>query len=249
MGRQSSIAWTEATLNLVYGCFKIDTDPLLGGCVHCYALDRVLPRMGKPAMPLGFPDLQKRIKELRSWHDVTIIFVNSLSDTFHESIPFALIERWHKEVFEAFPDKQFLLLTKRIGRAEMFYRNRPVPKNVWVGTSIGQKARLWRLDKLRQIKANNLRLYGYEPIVFGSLEPLLEDLGDFNAKGIDWLIVGGESDFHNPRPMKPEWAENVRRIAERDGAAFFFKQAGGRGGGGAGGSMLNGKEYRNWPDF
>lgn len=240
MGRTTNISWTDATLNLAYGCRKVDVDPLLGGCYKCYALDRVLPRMRKPSLPIFYPDLQKRIGELRSWKEVRIVFVNSLSDTFHEDIPFEIIEKWHREVFEAFPEKQFLLLTKRIGRAALFYRSRPVPRNVWVGCSIGQKARLKRLDVLRAVPAR---------IRFVSFEPLLEDLGEFSMSGIQWAIVGGESDLKEARPMKAEWAENVRRICERYDVAFWFKQMGGKGGSGAGGDLLNGVRYQQWPKW
>jgi len=120
----------------------------------------------------------------------------------------------------------------------VFYRSRPVPGNVWVGCSIGEKKRLWRLDQLRQVDAK---------VRFISFEPLIEDLGDFDLRGIHWAIVGGESDGKNPRPMSTAWAENIKRICQRDGVAFFFKQIGGKGGDGAGSDLLNGKRYPEHP--
>jgi protein gp37 len=122
----------------------------------------------------------------------------------------------------------------------VYYRSRPVPRNVWVGCSIGEKKRLWRLDQLRRIDAK---------VRFVSFEPLIEDLGEFSLKGIHWAIVGGESDRSNPRQMKPEWAENIRRICEGDGVTFFFKQMGGKGGNNTGGDLLNGIRYQDYPDF
>jgi protein gp37 len=183
-------------------------------------------------------DIAKREKELNSWPpEKRLVFVNDMTDTFGEFYSFDLIEKWH-QLFERHPEREFQLLTKRIGRAMVFYRSRPVPRNVWVGCSIGEKKRLRRLDQLRQIDAK---------VRFVSFEPLLEDLGDFDLKGIQWAIVGGESDLKNPRPMNTEWADNLGRICERDDVSFFFKQMGGRGGDGAGGKLLLGKEYVNYP--
>ena len=132
----------------------------------------------------------------------------------------------------------FQILTKRPGRARNFFRDRKVPDNCWMGVSVGMAAAKSRIDTLREIDAR---------VKFLSCEPLIEDLGELNLDGIHWVIVGGESDYKAPRPMKPEWAENVRRICQRDGVAFFFKQNGGRGGGGAGGDLLNGVRYQEWP--
>jgi protein gp37 len=183
-------------------------------------------------------NLAKREKELNSWPpEKELIFVNAMTDTFGEFYSFDLIEKWH-QFFERHPEREFQLLTKRIGRAMVFYRSRPVPRNVWVGCSIGQRSRLRRLDQLRQIDAK---------VRFVSFEPLIEDLGEFSLEGVQWAIVGGESDRSNPRPMKPEWAANIRRICERDGVAFFFKQMGGRGGDRVGGNLLNGICYQTFP--
>jgi protein gp37 len=238
MGRDTSIAWADSTLNLAWGCTKVDRGEL-GGCTKCYMF-RLSRQWSIDPEKVKLFDVDKIRKKVNSWPVYKrIIFVNSMSDTFHEKIPFETIELWHK-LFESFPARNFLLLTKRIGRAMVFYRQRAegVPVNVWVGTSIGQRNRLWRLDQLRQIPAR---------VRFVSFEPLLEDLGDFSLEGIQWAIVGGESDYENPRPMNPEWAESIRRICQRDGVSFFFKQLGGKGGDGAGGDLLNGNRYQEWP--
>ena len=238
MGHNTAISWTQATRNLVMGCRKVDTDPLTGACVNCY-IYRNMPQYGMNPDVLTYMNLEKAKSDLRAWKDVRLIFLNDYSDTFHEDIPFKTILRWHREIIEANPDKEFQLLTKRIGRAMMFYRKyyTVVPRNIWIGTTIGARNRLFRLKQLVEISAK---------IRWVSFEPLLEDLGEFSLKGIQWAVVGGESG-HNPRPMRAEWAENIRRIAERDGVAFYFKQLGGEGGNGAGGNLLEGREYMEMP--
>ena len=234
IGKDTSIAWTDATLNFGWGCRKVDQ-----ACQNCYMF-RLSKGWGIDPTKVRLFDIAKREKELNSWPaEKRLVFVNDMTDTFGEFYPFELIAEWHS-LFERHPEREFQLLTKRIGRAMVFYRDhwgRP-PRNVWVGCSIGERSRLWRLDQLRQIDAK---------VKFVSFEPLIEDLGEFSLSGISWAIVGGESDRSNPRPMKPEWAENIRRICERDGVAFFFKQMGGRGGDSAGGDYLHGTRYRQMP--
>ena len=232
MGKDTSIAWCDATLNFGWGCRKVDS-----ACVNCYMF-RLSKGWGINPEQVRTFDIKKREKEMNKWPpEKKLIFVNDMTDTFGEFYSFDLIEKWHK-LFERHPDREFQLLTKRIGRAMVFYRSRPVPRNVWIGCTIGEKKRLWRLDQLRQIDAK---------VRFVSFEPLIEDLGDFDLRGIQWGIVGGESDLKNPRPMKPEWAESIRKICERDRVAFFFKQMGGKGSDGAGGDLLNGFGFRSFP--
>jgi len=175
--------------------------------------------------------LENAVKEFKKWAkdpSIVKVFLNNYSDTFHEDIPDGKIDLWHKEIIEAFPQFQFQLLTKRIGRAMLYYRKKGhIPDNVWMGCTIGAKDRLWRLNQLRQIDAK---------IRWVSFEPLLDDLGDFDLRGIKWAVVGGESGF-TPRPMELEWVKNVQRICARDGVAYFFKQRGGRGFDNAGGNI------------
>jgi protein gp37 len=170
-----------------------------------------------------------------------VIFVNSMSDTFHDDFDFKLIESWY-ELFKTYPDVQFQILTKRIERARTFFQTYQNPSNCWIGTSIGTKRALKRLDSLKQINAK---------IRFVSFEPLLEDLGEIDLHGIQWAIVGGESDFTNPRPFKSEWAESIRIQCERLSIPFFFKQNGGDKStyvdGVYGGNLLNGVLYHQMP--
>lgn len=232
IGKDTSIAWTDATLNFGWGCRKVDA-----ACQNCYMF-RLSRGWGKNPEQIRLFDIQRREKELNSWpEEKRLVFVNDMTDTFGEFYSFDQIEKWHL-LFERHPEREFQLLTKRIGRAMLFYRSRPVPRNVWVGCSIGEMKRLRRLDQLRKIDAK---------VRFVSFEPLIEDLGEFSLEGIQWAIVGGESDRQHPRPMDPEWAENVRSICIRDGVAFFFKQHGGKGGNGAGGELLNGSPYHQYP--
>jgi protein gp37 len=230
MGKDTSIAWTDATLNFGWGCRKVDST-----CSNCYMF-RLSKTWGIDPTQIRTFDIGKREKELNSWPaSKHLIFVMDMSDIFGEFYSYELIAEWH-HLFERHPDREFQLLTKRVGRALVFYRDywgKP-PRNVWVGCSIGEKKRLWRLDQLRQIDAE---------VRFVSFEPLIEDLGEFSLNGVNWAIVGGESDLKNPRPMRPEWAESIRRICERDGVPFFFKQMGGKGGDNAGGDLLNGVRY------
>ena len=240
MGTDTTIAWTDATLNLVYGCRRVDNNANNGACYNCYIF-RNLPKYGVNPDALTYLSVKNARKKLKAWSkdpSIRRIFPNNYSDGFHEDIPFSTIDVWHEHLFEAFPNFQFQMLTKRIGRAMLYYRRKGyVPDNVWVGTTIGARDRLKRLEQLRQIDAR---------IRWVSAEPLLEDLGEFSLDGIQWVVVGGESGFH-PRPMEPEWAENVIRIARRDGAVPFFKQIGGKGFDGAGGCVLNGREIKEWP--
>jgi protein gp37 len=200
---------------------------------------RLSKRWGKDPTQIRTFDITNREREMNSWPpQKRLIFVNDMTDTFGEFYSFELIEHWH-QLFERHPEREFQLLTKRIGRAMLFYRQRGrVPRNVWIGCTIGEKKRLRRLEQLCQIDAK---------VRFVSFEPLVEDLGDFDLKGVHWAIVGGESDLVNPRRMNPDWALNIQRICRRDGVAFFFKQMGGKGGDGAGGNLLDGRKCQEYP--
>lgn len=119
-----------------------------------------------------------------------------------------------------------------------YLTTRQLPDNCWLGVSVGVKSSLPRIDIIRS---------AYASIRFVSFEPLLEDMGEINLQGIDWVIIGGESDFKAPRAMKPEWAENIIKQAKAQGAAVWFKQMGGLGSGGAGGDMLKGRQIHEMP--
>lgn len=203
------------TWNPVTGCTKVSP-----GCKHCYAetLAKRLRAMHAPGYERGFAvTLQyARLEQPLSRRKPTMYFVNSMSDLFHESVPFAYIDRV-VETIRLTPHHTYQILTKRAPRMARYFASRTCPDNAWLGVSVeNRKYGLPRIDQLRSIDAR---------VRFLSVEPLLEDLGAINLSGIQWVIVGGESG-KKARPMRPEWAENVRREAERAGVAFFFKQWG-----------------------
>lgn len=215
MSTQSRIEWTEMTWNPTVGCTKISP-----GCKNCYAesMARRLQAMGMREYENGFrltivPD---RLSEPLERRKPTIYFVNSMSDLFHEKIPFEYIQRVF-DVMARAPQHTFQVLTKRASRMAEFCRIIAVPANVWLGVSVeNRKHGLPRIPILRGISAH---------VRFLSVEPLLEDLGNFDLSGIHWVIVGGESG-KKARPMKPEWVENVKHQCDEAGVAFFFKQWG-----------------------
>ncbi|HXG06432.1 MAG TPA: DUF5131 family protein [Nitrososphaera sp.] len=234
MGRTTSIAWTDSTFNFVMGCTKVSP-----GCKKCY-MYRYLRFTGrdpyalyftKQGQPAGLLDRLDRLGER--------IFVNPFSDTFHKDIPDAEIERW-LDAFAHLPNHQFQILTKRAERMAKFFETHSCPENVWLGVSVENQDYLWRIDYLRRISCN---------IRFVSFEPLLGEITEPNLKDIHWIIIGGESDYKNPRPMNPEWAQRLIHYAKSNypGCAVFFKQMGGMGGDGAGGGVLNGMMYNDLP--
>jgi protein gp37 len=215
MANGSSIEWTESTWNPVTGCSKISP-----GCKHCYAerLAKRLQAMGQPNYARGFElELQEHMLEIPlRWTKPQTIFVNSMSDLFHDDVPVEYIQRvfdvmrhadWHR----------FQVLTKRADRLLELDRDIDWTPNIWMGVSVESKKYLDRMDKLRKTSA---------PIKFLSIEPLLEDLGEFDLAGIDWVIVGGESG-PGARPMNPEWVRNLRNLCLATDIPFFFKQWGG----------------------
>lgn len=215
MGENTLIEWADSTLGLAWGCTKVSKE-----CQNCYAeeLSKVFGRdFLKPT-----PRMQdKIIADLNKIYakKARIVFVNSMTDTYHKDYDFDLIASWFDLLFN-FQEQEFLILTKRIERAVEFHKTYSVPKNCWIGTSIGIKQSIPRLEFLKQIDTK---------IRFVSFEPLLEDLGEMDLSGIHWGIVGGESSrMLNPRPMKEEWALNVLAQCRKYNVAYFFKQMGGR---------------------
>lgn len=215
MPTKSNIEWTEMTWNPVTGCTKISQ-----GCKHCYAerMAKRLTAMGSDRYRNGFkvtlhPDL---LEVPMRWKKPRTVFVNSMSDLFHEEIPEAYIAR----VFETMgrcPQHTFQVLTKRAERlAELAPRLRWSP-NVWMGVSVEDSRVVDRIDSLRQVPAG---------VRFLSLEPLIGPLEGLNLGGIDWVIVGGESG-PRARPMKQEWVQSILRQCRTASVAFFFKQWGG----------------------
>jgi protein gp37 len=215
MATKSSIEWTEATWNPSTGC-----DVLSPGCDNCYAerLSGRLKAMGQKKYANGFKlTLHPGTLELPlGWKQPQMIFVNSMSDLFHQSVPFEYIQRifatmraasWH----------QFQILTKRSGRLLALSDRIDWPPNVWMGVSVESQPYARRIDHLRKTGAR---------IKFLSLEPLLGPLKDLDLSGIDWVIVGGESG-PGARPMDARWVTSIRNQCEQLNVPFFFKQWGG----------------------
>ena len=215
MPTKSNIEWTEMTWNPVTGCTKISQ-----GCKRCYAerMAKRLVAMGSERYRNGFrvtvhPDL---LDVPRKWRRPRVVFVNSMSDLFHEDVPEAYIAR----VFETMRDcshHTFQILTKRADRLAALADRLPWPKNVWMGVSVEDSRVLERIDYLRSVPA---------AIRFLSLEPLIGPLDNLRLDRIDWVIVGGESG-PKARPMKREWVTSILKQCRIAGAAFFFKQWGG----------------------
>lgn len=172
----------------------------------------------------------------------TIYFVNSMSDLFHEKVPFDFIDQVIKTIRNT-PQHIYQILTKRAERMAGYFARRIVPPNVWLGVSVENRVcGIRRIPHLRSVEA---------PVRFLSIEPLLEDLGKLDLSGINWVIVGGESGS-KARPMKSEWVRSVRRQCEKSEVAFFFKQWGSHGNDGVRRSKkANGRELdgRTWDDL
>lgn len=215
MATNSAIEWTEATWNPLTGCTKISP-----GCKHCYAerMANRLMAMGQANYANGFRlTLQEQMLTLPlTWKKPRTVFVNSMSDLFHQSVPADYIERVFK-VMNTAHWHQFQVLTKRSERLlEMSHRVFWSP-NIWMGVSVENQDYTFRIDHLRRADAQ---------VKFLSLEPLLGPLPDLNLNGIDWVIVGGESG-PGARPMNPNWVKQIQAQCTHAGVAFFFKQWGG----------------------
>jgi len=236
----SNIEWTDATWNPVTGCTKVSR-----GCDHCYA-ERFSERfrgVKGHAFELGF-DLKlwpERLDQPRRWRRPRRIFVNSMSDLFHKDIPASFVSRVFQAIEEAdLPTYQ--VLTKRSSLLQSFinvrYRDSLAPRHVWLGVSVEDRAALSRVEHLRQTSAS---------VKFLSIEPLLDRIGPLNLEGIHWVIVGGES---GPgfRPMRPEWAREIRDQCLAADVPFFFKQWGGVRPK-SGGRLLDRKEWSQYPSI
>lgn len=211
----SKIEWTDASWNPITGCTKISS-----GCQHCYAevMARRLCSMRVDKYKNGFQVTlhEDCLDEPVKWRKPKTIFVCSMSDLFHKDVPFDFIDKV-LAVIERTPQHRYQILTKRADRMAEYFSTRSVPGNVWLGVTVDVRASKQRIDALRSIKDS--------PIRFLSCEPLLEDLGTLELRDIDWIIVGGESG-RQARPMKEEWALNIKEQVDAAGKAFFFKQWG-----------------------
>lgn len=234
MAQQSSIEWTEATWNPVTGCDKISP-----GCKHCYAerLAQRLQAMGSYRYRNGFKvTLQEDLVELPlSWKSPKVIFVNSMSDLFHKDIPNDFIAKIFNTMVKAHWHT-FQILTKRSERLSNIGQILPWPKNVWMGVSVESAEYTFRIRDLAKVPA---------AVRFLSVEPLLAPIQKLPLRGIDWVIVGGESG-PGARKMEADWVRQIRRRCRDMNVPFFFKQWGGTNKKAAG-RTLDGRIYNEMP--
>lgn len=239
MSQNSTIEWTDGTWNPVRGCSKISP-----GCAHCYA-ERFAERFrGVPGSPFeqGF-DLRlvpNKLHEPLAWPHAQRVFVNSMSDLFHERVPSDYVRKV-TEVMQLANWHTYQVLTKRAERMANLLTGplsaaAPLP-NVWWGVSVeDRRFGLPRIEQLRRVPA---------AVRFLSVEPLIEDIGPLNLDGIHWVIVGGESGTR-PRSMEADWVRAIRDQCTVAGVPFFFKQWGGTRKKAAG-RTLDGRTYDEFP--
>lgn len=216
MATNSKIEWTEQTWNPVTGCTKVSP-----GCKHCYAevMAKRLQAMNAPGYENGFDTitlLPERLSQPLQRKKPTVYFVNSMSDLFHEAVPYEFVDRVFKTIHDT-PHHQYQILTKRAERMKEYFDTRQVPVNAWLGVSVeDRKYGVPRIRFLQDIKAK---------IRFLSVEPLLENIGEISLDGIAWVIVGGESGS-KARLMKEGWVLPLRDQCREKKIDFFFKQWG-----------------------
>src|SRR5262245_51712873 len=219
----TSIEWTDATWNPVAGCSIVSP-----GCTNCYAM-RMAARLDAMRVP-KYRGLTRRsggraiwtarircdVKSLdipKRWSKPRRVFVNSMSDLFHEDVPADFIAKVWKTMGEC-RQHTFQILTKRPQRATELASELPLLPNVWLGTSVESADYLCRLDELRPAPA---------AVRFVSFEPLLGSVAAADLRGFHWAIVGGESG-PRARPMLEQWVDEIERTCRAAGVAFFFKQ-------------------------
>lgn len=233
---KSTIEWTESTWNPITGCTKISA-----GCKECYAskLALRLQAMGQEKYREGFkPTMHPQtLKDPNKWKKGKLVFVNSMSDTFHKDFPLAFIQQMFG-VMNGTARHTYQVLTKRADRLEELNPFLTWTNNIWMGVSVENEKVIDRIDHLRNTDAK---------VKFLSCEPLLGPLPNLNLEGIDWVIVGGESG-PNARPIEKEWVEDIQQQCEKAGVAFFFKQWGGVNKK-KNGRLLNGKTFDEMPSI
>jgi protein gp37 len=215
MAANSSIEWTDNTWNPCTGCTKISP-----GCNNCYAerMAKRLQAMGAENYRKGFElTLQPHMLQIPlHWKKPRIIFVNSMSDLFHEDVPIDYIKSVFK-IMEQAHWHHFQVLTKRAERLVKLSNELTWPSNVWIGVSVENVKYTHRIDLLRKVPAK---------LRFLSIEPLLGPIASLDLSQIHWVIVGGESGPKS-RPIKREWVIQIRDDCVRQRVPFFFKQWGG----------------------
>lgn len=241
MATNSSIEWTEATWNPTTGCSKIST-----GCKNCYAekLSKRLKAMGlkKYKNNFEFTEHPQDLNLPLTWKKPKKVFVNSMSDLFHEHSRMEFIGSCFDVMLKA-NHHVYQILTKRpdtMADFSKFFKNYfgdTIPPHLWMGTSVENEDFQWRIDALREVKCHTR---------FLSIEPLLGSMGKMDLSNIDWVIIGGESGS-NFRPVKKEWIVDVIKQCKKQKVAVFFKQWGGFRPK-SGGRTLNGKIYDQYPN-
>ncbi len=246
MALDSAIEWTDATWNPVSGCTKVSP-----GCKFCYA-ERLTERFGRQPFTEISLHPERLMLPLR-WRAARRIFVNSMSDLFHEKVPDAFISQVFDVMAQA-PQHVFQVLTKRPERLLEWQRSgawpRSIPTHVWLGVSVESAALLWRVDRLREVEV---------AIRFISAEPLLGPLGGLDLEGIAWVITGGESGGPpdralvettergvRPKALGLRWVREIRDLCRAKDVAFFHKQWGGRTPK-SGGRILDRREWSEYP--
>jgi protein gp37 len=233
---QSSIEWTEMTWNPTTGCDKVSA-----GCKFCYAeiMSKRLQAMGVEKYKDNFEVRihEEALKIPYTWKKSKVVFVNSMSDLFHNDIPLDFIKKVFK-VMNDNPQHVFQVLTKRAERLLELHNELKWTHNIWMGVSIENDKSRDRIDYLRETNAR---------VKFLSLEPLIGPLKKLNLDKVDWVIVGGESG-HRPRPMNPDWVIDIQEQCQKSEVAFFFKQWGGKNKK-ATGRILNGRTYDEMPEI
>lgn len=239
--KPTKIEWTQASWNPTIGCDKVSS-----GCKNCYAqaMAKRLQAIGNPDYKDGFAFkmLPQRLDEPKRNKKPTLYFVNSMSDLFHQKMDFGFLERVMQVIVDT-PHHQYQILTKHPHTMKEYFSKREIPSNVWLGTTVESSKVKPRIDLIRDLSAS---------VKWLSCEPLISDLGEIDLRGIDWVIVGGESGA-NARAMKEEWVLNIKRQCEAQNVAFFFKQWGAWGSDGVkrskkeNGALLGGKIYQAYP--
>lgn len=233
---KSSIEWTEMTWNPTTGCSKVSD-----GCKFCYAevMAKRLKAMGVQKYKNGF-DLSIHPETLNipyTWKKPKIVFVNSMSDLFHENVPLDYIQKVFT-VMNNNPQHIFQVLTKRSENLHNYNFDLEWTPNIWMGVSVENDKVSNRIDFLRETSAF---------VKFLSCEPLLGPLDNMDLFGINWVIVGGESG-RRPRPINKEWVANIKDQCTEQSIPFFFKQWGGTNKK-KNGRLLDGKIYNEMPSI
>ena len=226
---RTKIEWTDRTWNPATGCTKVSP-----GCAHCYA--EAITKRFSHQFPQGFALTlhPERLQQPKHWRKPSHIFVNSMSDLFHEDIPMSFLTEVFQVIKET-PQHIYQILTKRHERLLELSDQLDWHNNIWLGVSVENQDYTHRIDYLRQVPAK-VRFLSCEPLL-GSIELDLTD--------IHWVIVGGESGL-KCRPLKADWVENIHQQCQRAGVPFFFKQWGGRTPK-AGGRLFQGKTWDEMP--